>query len=356
MRISSDISSRPTNLDEHYMRLALRQARKGLGKTSPNPAVGAVLVRKETVWSVGWHRRAGDPHAEIEALAALPNSELAAGATLYVTLEPCSTRGRTPPCTDSIIAAKIERVVVGTVDPNPKHQGHGFELLRKAGIAVTTGVLEEEASLLNVGFNKWITTGMPWIIAKVAQSLDGHSTRPPGESSWLSSKRSVRLVHCLRATVDAILVGAETVRRDNPQLTVRTGTQLPQPWRVIVTRSGNLPGDATILTDKYRHRTLVFREVNWLEMLKDLGNRGITRLLVEGGGDVLGQLRDLGLIDELWCFITPLLTGGRKPSFAGIGVESMGKAEKLHRLRYKRVGNDVLVVGHTLRPSEAETT
>jgi diaminohydroxyphosphoribosylaminopyrimidine deaminase / 5-amino-6-(5-phosphoribosylamino)uracil reductase len=343
-----DLSSVPGDLDERYMRLALRLARKGLGKTSPNPAVGALLVRDGTLLSTGWHRRAGGPHAEIEALSALPGLESATGATLYVTLEPCSTIGRTLPCTDAIIAAKIARVVIGAIDPNPKHQGRGLDQLRRAGIAVRTGVLEEETSLLNVGFNKWITTGMPWVIAKIAQSLDGRITRPAGEPHWLSSRRSLRLVHHLRATVDAILVGAETVRRDNPRLTVRVNTQRLQPWRVVVTRSGNLPTDATILTDEYRDRTLVYRETGWLDLFKDLGARGVTRLLVEGGGDILGQLRDLQLIDELWCFITPLLTGGDKPSFAGTGVETMTHASRLHRIRYKTIGDDVLATGHLL--------
>jgi diaminohydroxyphosphoribosylaminopyrimidine deaminase / 5-amino-6-(5-phosphoribosylamino)uracil reductase len=355
METSSDLPSIGVDFDERHMRLALRQARRGLGKTSPNPAVGAVLVRDGTVLSTGWHIRAGGPHAEIEALSALPATESAAGATLYVTLEPCSTIGRTPPCTDAIIAAKISRVVIGAIDANPEHEGRGLELLSRAGIVVTTGVLEKEAALLNVGFNKWITTGTPWIIAKVAQSLDGRITRPAGEAPWLSNNRSLRVVHCLRATVDAILVGAETVRRDDPRLTVRTSTRRLQPWRVVVTRSGNLPSKATILNDEYRDRTLVYRESEWLDVLKDLGARGVTRLLVEGGGDVLGQLHDLGLIDELWCFITPLLTGGDKASFGGTGVERMEDASRLHRVRYKRLGDDVLVTGHLLRSARTPT-
>ncbi len=347
MEAFSDLPSLPA-LDERYMRLALRQARKGLGKTSPNPAVGAVLVQDGAVLSTGWHQRAGGPHAEIEAISALPSLEAAAGSTLYVTLEPCSTFGRTPPCTDAIIAAKIGRLVIGSIDANPNHQGRGLEQLRRAGVSVRTGVLEEECDLLNVGFTKWVTTGIPWVIAKVAQSLDGRITRPAGEPPWLSNNRSLRLVHCLRGTVDAILVGAETLRRDNPRLTVRTNTPGLQPWRIVVTRSGNVPGDATILTDENRDRTLVYQGFAWSDLLTELGAKGVTRLLVEGGGDVLGQLRDLQLIDEVWCFITPLLTGGSKPSFGGTGVESMEDATKLHRIRYKRIRNDVLVTGHTL--------
>jgi diaminohydroxyphosphoribosylaminopyrimidine deaminase / 5-amino-6-(5-phosphoribosylamino)uracil reductase len=334
------------SLDKRYMRLALRLAAKGLGRTSPNPAVGSVLVRDGTILSTGWHKRAGGPHAEIEALSALPNLESAAGATLYVTLEPCSTQGRTPPCTDAIIRAKIRRVVVGAIDVNPEHEGRGIEQLKNAGIAVTIGVLEPECTLLNVGFNKWITKGIPWVIAKVAQSLDGRITRPPGELQWLSNSRSLRLVHRLRSTIDAILVGAETVRRDNPRLTVRPGNTSPQPWRAVVTRSGNLPANANLLTDEYRDRTIIYRGAAWLDILRDLGARGVTRLLVEGGGDVLGQLSDQNLIDEIWCFIAPLLTGGDKPSFGGTGIESLEAARRLRRIRYKRLGNDVLVIGH----------
>ncbi|MBV9645147.1 MAG: bifunctional diaminohydroxyphosphoribosylaminopyrimidine deaminase/5-amino-6-(5-phosphoribosylamino)uracil reductase RibD [Verrucomicrobia bacterium] len=337
------------DLDKHYMRLALRQARRGLGKTSPNPAVGAVLVRDGVILGTGWHRHPGGSHAEVDVLSALPRRELAAGATLYVTLEPCSTTGRTPPCTEAIIAAKIGRVVLGAIDVNPKHQGRGLEQLRRAGIAITTGVLEEESGLLNVGFNKWITTGMPWVIAKFAQSLDGRITRPAGEPRWLSNDQSFRMVQQLRATVDAILVGAETVRRDNPRLTVRTSAPGVQPWRIVVTRSGNLPTDATIFTDEFRDRTLVCRGIGWLEALRDLGTRGITRLLVEGGGNVLGQLHDLQLIDEAWCLLTPMLTGGNKPSFGGTGVQRTEDASRFHHIRYRRMGNDVLVTGYLLR-------
>jgi diaminohydroxyphosphoribosylaminopyrimidine deaminase/5-amino-6-(5-phosphoribosylamino)uracil reductase len=237
-------------------------------------------------------------------------------------------------------------VVIGAIDPNPRHAGRGLDQLLGAGIAVTTGILEEESVLLNVGFNKWITTGTPWVIAKVAQSLDGRITRPVGEPQWLSNNRSGRLVQSLRATVDAILVGAETVRRDNPQLTVRTRAREAQPWRIVMTRSGNLPGNAILFTDEHRDRTLVYQGIDWLDMLKALGAKGVTRLLVEGGGDVLGQLHDLRLLDELWCFVTPMLTGGNKPSIAGSGVERMADASTLHRIRYKRLGDDVLVTGY----------
>lgn len=346
----------PDKSDAHWMRMALCQARKGLGQTSPNPAVGAVVVGAGSALATGWHQRAGGPHAEVGALSNLQDPALAAGATLYVTLEPCSTTGRTPPCTDAIIAAGIGRVVVGAIDVNPKHRGRGLDRLRQAGIRVTAGVLAEECDLLNVGFNKWITTGMPWVIAKVAQSLDGRITRPPGEPQWLSNTRSRRVVQFLRSTVDAILVGAETVRRDNPRLTARIRTRAVQPWRVVVTRSGKLPVNATLLTDQYQDRTLLVQDAEWGGLLKDLGSRGVTRLLVEGGGNVLGQLRDQQLIDELWCFVVPALTGGDKPSFGGTGVDRMSDASRLGRVRYKRFGDDLLVTGHVLRDAPTGKT
>jgi diaminohydroxyphosphoribosylaminopyrimidine deaminase / 5-amino-6-(5-phosphoribosylamino)uracil reductase len=331
--------------DARYMRLALREARKGLGTTSPNPAVGAVIVRDGQVLATGFHERAGGPHAEVAALGSLREPGLAAGATFYVTLEPCSTFGRTPPCTAAILAAGIGRVVVGCIDPNPRHGGSGINFLQTHGVAVTIGVLEKECSDLNAGFNRWITTGRPWVIAKFAQSLDGRLTRPPGESAWLTSERSRFRAQRLRATVDAILVGAETIRKDDPQLTVRVGRLHLQPWRVIVTRSGALPAGARVFTDEHRERTLVFQNSSWETLLDDLGQRGVTRLLVEGGGKVLGELRDLGLIDEVWSFFAPLLTGGPATSMGGRGVRSNEEADVLADVSYQRLGSDLLVRG-----------
>ncbi|HWB60221.1 MAG TPA: bifunctional diaminohydroxyphosphoribosylaminopyrimidine deaminase/5-amino-6-(5-phosphoribosylamino)uracil reductase RibD, partial [Chthoniobacteraceae bacterium] len=192
--------------DEKYMRLALREAAKGIGHTSPNPAVGAVLVsRAGKILARGWHHAAGCPHAEIEALG---KTRHARGATLYVTLEPCSTRGRTPPCTEAIIAAGIARVVIGAIDPNPAHAGRAVKILKRAGIAVTTGLLAAECAALNRPFNKWIVTGMPYVYAKAGMSLDGRIARQPGEGQWITSPASRAHVQKLRARVDAILIGA----------------------------------------------------------------------------------------------------------------------------------------------------
>ncbi len=210
-----------TPSDERFMRLALVEARKGIGRTSPNPAVGAVIVRAGRVLARGPHRGAGLPHAEIEAIDAIPRMGRCRGATLYVTLEPCSTQGRTPPCTGAILAAGFARVVFGATDPNPKHAGRAAKILRAAGIAVTSGVLAGECVALNRAYNHWITTRKPWVIAKCAMSLDGRLTRRPGESTWLTSPAARRHAQALRARVDAILVGAGTIRADNPRLTVR---------------------------------------------------------------------------------------------------------------------------------------
>jgi diaminohydroxyphosphoribosylaminopyrimidine deaminase / 5-amino-6-(5-phosphoribosylamino)uracil reductase len=338
--------------DRRWMRLALVEARKGLGATSPNPAVGAVIVKGNRLLARGYHRKAGRPHAEIEALRRLISAGQAVGATLYVTLEPCSTSGRTPPCTEAILRAGIRRVVVGAIDPNSNHQGRGVQRLADHGIVVTTGVLEKECTTLNAGFNRWIATKRPWVIAKIAQSLDGRITRPPGESAWLSNELSRRQVQRLRATVDAILVGAETVRRDDPALTVRDINVRRQPWRVVVTRTGQLPRTARIFTDRFQDRTLVYQNRSWNEIFDDLGQRGVTRLLVEGGGYLLGQLFDERRIDELWSFFSPLLTGGSKPGFGGVGVTRNESAVSLLETKFERFGNDVLVRGFLTDPGQ----
>lgn len=330
---------------ERWMRAALVEARKGLGRTSPNPAVGAVIVRGNRIVARGWHRAAGQPHAEIEALRALARPELARGATIVVTLEPCSSHGRTPPCTDAILAAGFARVIYGATDPNPKHVGRAARLLRAGGVEVTEGVLAEECAALNPAFNHWVTTGLPWVIAKWAMSLDGRLTRPPGEPQWLTSPPARRHAMQLRARVDAILVGAGTVRADDPALTVRGIRGARQPWRVVLTRRGELPAQAKLFTDEHRDRTLVLRGKSLRAALTELGRRGVTSVLIEGGGEVLGQAIDGRLVQEVCCYLAPLLAGGAVPAVGGRGIGELAERLRLRSASFERVGPDLCLRG-----------
>jgi diaminohydroxyphosphoribosylaminopyrimidine deaminase / 5-amino-6-(5-phosphoribosylamino)uracil reductase len=339
------------NTHEQFMRAALLEAKKGLGTTSPNPAVGAVLVSRNRIIARGHHRRAGGDHAEIDCLRKL-DDPIPAEAVLYVTLEPCSTRGRTGPCANYIIQRGVRRVVIGAVDPNPKHRGRAIGLLRAAGVDVRTGVLENECTRLNEAFNKWIVTGEPFVIAKCGMSLDGYLTRPPGETRWLTSESSRAHAHQLRALVDAIIVGAETIRRDNPRLTVRKGPRRTQPWRVILTKSGRLPRNATIFRDSKKERTLVYRNKSLRAVLRDLGGRKVTSVLIEGGGDVLSQALDQRLVDKVQIYIAPIFTGGGVLAFGGKGAASTQQSLRLDSPRYERIGQDICITGHPKKATD----
>jgi diaminohydroxyphosphoribosylaminopyrimidine deaminase/5-amino-6-(5-phosphoribosylamino)uracil reductase len=331
--------------DTRLMRLAIAEARRGTGTTSPNPAVGAVIARKGVPLAVGHHRKAGGPHAEIAALRHCPDP---AGATLYVTLEPCSTRGRTPACTDAIIASGIRRVVIGTLDPNPAHAGRAIPILEAAGISITSGLLQTECHALNPAFNKWITTRMPHVIAKAALSLDGRISRPPHESRWLSCPASRSDAHALRASADAILVGAGTLRADNPRLTVRgKHRSKPQPWRVVVAAtSSHLPASAHLFTDEHADRTLVFRGKPLRAILRELGERDITGVLIEGGSRVLGEAFDERLVDSVRFYLTPWLVAGPTPCIGGSGVGASGGAPRIIDSSYRRCGPDLILSGN----------
>ena len=333
--------------DNRWMAAALDQARRGIGLTSPNPPVGAVVVKDEMVIGWGYHKKAGDAHAEVEAIhdAVTRFPKLVAGSTLYVTLEPCCTMGRTPPCTDAIKAARIARVVYGVRDPNPKHQGSADDVLEAARIKVTSGVMEEECREVIRPFSKWITTGLPYVIAKAGQSLDGRITRPPGESQWITSDAARGHAMRLRARADAIIVGAETVRRDNPKLTLREANQnqgKPQPWRVVMTRSGALPESAHIFTDEFKDRTVVMRGLDFPDVLRELGNRGVTCVLVEGGGIVLGRAFACQMVDEVAWYIAPRFCGGGRPSIAGLPLPA---SVELKPVKVFIIGDNVCFTG-----------
>ena len=332
------------------MRAALSEAKKALGQTSPNPAVGAVLVLDNRIVAKGHHREAGCDHAEIECLRNF-GAPVPARATLYVTLEPCSTAGRTAPCTDAIISAGIRKVVVGAVDVNPRHSGKGIVQLRNAGVNVREGVLADDCARLNEAFNRWIVTGRPFVIAKCGMSLDGRLTRPDVEPRWITEPSARRHARVLRARVDAVLVGAETVRKDDPRLTVRGARGTPQPWRVVLTRSGNLPRRARLFSDRLAARTLIYKGKSLAGVLKDLGKRSITSVLIEGGGDVLGQALEARLIDEVQLYLGPILSGGPVVAFPSRGVSNTANAVRLGRVSYQRIGQSVCITGYPECPA-----
>src|SRR6266516_85403 len=334
--------------DERFMCAALKEAEKAQGRTSPNPTVGAVLVVDDRIVAKGHHWGAGHDHAEIECLRNFAAS-VPARATLYVTLETCSTVGRTAPCTDAILSAGVRNVVVGTTDVNPRHSGKGIVQLRNAGVKVREGILTDECAQINEAFNKWIVTGRPFVIAKCGMSLDGRLTRPAVEPRWITGHVARSHARELRAQVDAVLVGAETVRTDNPRLTSRGARRTREPWRIVLTRSGKLPRRARLFSDRLAARTLIYKGKSLAGALKSLGKRGITSVLIEGGGDVLGQALDAHFIDKVQLYLGPMFTGGPVIAFPGWGVENTANALRLCRVSYQRIGESVCITGYLER-------
>ncbi len=362
-----------SELHEKFMRRALAQARKGVGKTSPNPAVGCLIVRDGQIVGEGWHRKAGTPHAEVHALAMA--GEKAAGADVYVTLEPCSHHGRTPPCAEALIGANVARVFAGMVDPNPKVSGGGVRILEEAGIQVVVGILERECRALNEAFVKHVTTGLPFVILKSALTLDGKIATAMGDSKWVTNDKSRGYVHKLRAMVDAVLVGVGTVAADDPQLTAR----IPggkDPLRVVVDSGLRFPRNAQMLRSQSPAGTLVAtvsrdgtaihelaslgaeilpcRErdgrVDLRDLLAQLGARGIQSLLLEGGGVLAGEALRQGLVDKFLLFFAPKLVGGEGIApFAGPGVARMADAFRLRDITVTRFDDDILVEGYPER-------
>jgi diaminohydroxyphosphoribosylaminopyrimidine deaminase/5-amino-6-(5-phosphoribosylamino)uracil reductase len=334
--------------DARWMRRAIEEARKGLGRTSPNPPVGAVIVRDGVELGAGWHHGAGLPHAEREAIAAVRavhGDAALRGSEIHVTLEPCSTQGRTPPCTDGLIEAGIARVVYAAQDPNPTHAGRADRLLEAAGIRVTRGVLADEATELIRPFAKVQRSGMPWVILKTAMSLDGRITRPPGEGMWLTGTEARAEVQRLRASCEAILTSGETLRRDNPRLDLRDpelAAGRAQPWRVVLTRdAASLPREAILFTDANRERSLVEDRDHPAEVLRRLvAERGVSSVMVECGGRLAAELVKAGLVDEWVAFLAPLVAGGPVPALAG---EGEGDGLRLHSPVFRRFGPDVML-------------
>jgi diaminohydroxyphosphoribosylaminopyrimidine deaminase/5-amino-6-(5-phosphoribosylamino)uracil reductase len=293
--------------DELWMKRALELARKAGEGTRPNPRVGAILVKGGRIVGAGYHRRAGLPHAEIEAIQQA--GVKAKGARLFVTLEPCSTHGRTPPCTDRIVASGIRQVIYGAGDVDRRNAGGAGQILVRKKIRVVKGILREECEKLNEDYRHWTTKKEPWMILKLAMTMDGYLVVPG--KRWVTGEAARAEVQKLRSGCDAILVGAETLRKDNPKLTVRKGQLEEQPWRVVVTRSGKLPKGANLFRDRNKERTLVYRKRKWSEVLKDLHRRGVSRMLVEGGAEVAEGLVKAGKVNEVVIYLAPILVGDK---------------------------------------------
>jgi diaminohydroxyphosphoribosylaminopyrimidine deaminase/5-amino-6-(5-phosphoribosylamino)uracil reductase len=352
------------------MRRALVLARRAMGTTSPNPAVGAVLVRGGTIIGEGYTQPPGGPHAEAVALSRA--GKLSGGASLYVTLEPCChTPKRTPPCAQAIVAAGVREVHIATLDPQPQVSGRGVEVLRAAGIRVHVGEGEAPARQLNEAYFSYTATGLPFVIAKFAMSLDGKIATASGDSEWISGPSARLLVHRLRYQADAVMVGINTVLADDPRLTARSarGLTVKAPLRVVVDSRGRLPATARVLREPGdtvvatagalpRTRAEVWPlpgeggRVDLAALLARLGQRGVTSLLVEGGGVLLSSLLEGGMVDKLYAVISPIIIGGSAAPtpVAGKGVGQVADALRLHRMRVTRRGPDIIVSGYIESP------
>jgi diaminohydroxyphosphoribosylaminopyrimidine deaminase / 5-amino-6-(5-phosphoribosylamino)uracil reductase len=367
--------------DLEYMRLALRLARRGYGRTSPNPMVGAVLVKRGEIIGRGWHRRAGEPHAEVEAVRdAVSRRKNPRGATLYVTLEPCSSFGRTPPCTEAVREAGIKKVVFGAVDPNPDHAGAACEILGEAGVEVVKGVLAEEIARLNESFNYWITRRRPFVTVKAGMSLDGRIATRTGDSKWITSEKSRAWAMRLRQGADAILVGVNTVLADNPRLTIRVGkmksgqdrySQESVKRRLVLDGLARTPLQARLVSDEFAAGTTIFvsrlapkGRVEALgkkvkvrvapddggklalgAILRELGEEGVTSLLVEGGGRVHASFLMQRFVQRVAFFYSPKLIGGwdAPRAVAGNGAASLPECLVLRQVQWRRLGPDLFL-------------
>lgn len=366
------LTKMPELTHQHFMQLALNLARQGKGRTAPNPPVGAVIVNSGIVVGEGFHPQYGEPHAEIFALRQA--GEKAQGAAIYVTLEPCSHYGKTPPCADALIAAGIKSVYIGAVDPNPQVSGRGIEKLRKNGIKVQTGILESQCRCLLAAFTKHITTGLPFTIYKAAMTLDGNTATSTGDSKWVSGEESRRQVHRLRDRVEAIMVGIGTVLKDDPLL----NTRLPNgdgrdPLRVVVDSQLRISPECRILKQKSLAKTLIATistdqrkilalqnrgaevvvlptdsaKVSLSALWEELGRRQVQTLLLEGGSTLATAVLKNDLIDRLMLYVAPKLLGGSPGIgiFSGVGCTEMSDALKLEDLHYEMVGDDLLITG-----------
>ena len=366
--------AQPRARDEFYMRRACRLALKGAGRTSPNPMVGAVLVRSGQVVGSGYHHFAGADHAEIVALKRAGRK--ARGATLYLTLEPCSHYGRTPPCVDAVIRAGIREVVCGTRDPNPLVAGRGFRRLRRAGVIVRIGILERQCRMLIESFAKFITQRLPFVTLKLAASLDGKIAAASGDARWISGEESRRAVHGLRNRVDAVVIGSGTLKADDPQLTCRIDGGR-NPWRVVLDSRLSISLSAQILHQKDPDKTIIVSaagapaaktravealgahvwrfprgkgDVPWFPVLRKLAAMDVVNVLIEGGAKVAASALREKVVDKIIFFYAPKIIGGDGVAMIGdLGIRRVRQALELEDLRFAKSGKDLLVTGYLSR-------
>ncbi len=353
--------------DIKFMRMVLKLAEKGSGSTSPNPMVGAVVVKNGKITGSGYHRQAGDRHAEVIALQQSGKNNKS--ATLYVNLEPCCHFGQTPPCTEEIIKSGIKRVVCSMIDPNPKVNGKGIGILKKNKIKAEVGLLEEEAKKLNEVYLKYISTGLPYVILKWASTLDGKIATVDGDSKWISNDQSRKFAHQLRSQVDAVLVGVDTVIEDDPELNNRL-VKGKNPVKIILDTKGRIPLNSKIVLSAKNERTILAtvcadkekfensylevwklkenekRQVDLLSLLKKAGESKITSLLVEGGQKVLSSFMQERLVDKVYCFVSPKIIGKGLDTFAELGISKIADSVRLNDVEIKKIEDNVLVSGY----------
>lgn len=373
-------STRFPDYDRSFMKKALRLAEKGAGYVSPNPMVGCIIVSADgKVIGKGYHERYGKAHAEINAVESVRDHAALKGATLYVTLEPCSHQGKTPPCAVALSKLPLKRVVVAMIDPNPAVSGRGLTILEQAGIQTETGLLEDDAVKLNEAFIHYIRYNKPFVTLKIAQTLDGYIAAPDGNSEWISGEKSRRLVHVWRSRYDAVLVGRNTALLDNPRLTVRL-TEGRQPKRIVIDGPLSLPRNLNLFTDQFEEKTIVITHNRekynetadpMLKMLQPdyfrgethlvarlnghcdldhafdlLAESGISSILVEGGRDLSSALIAGNMVDKLHVFIAPKLLGGGTRSVMNLGIDRMQEVMALHNTSWEQSGSDILFTGY----------
>jgi len=352
--------------NEQFMAKAIKLASKGIGYTSPNPAVGCVIVKNGQVIAGDYHHQAGKPHAE--ALALTKAGDEARGADLYVTLEPCCCQGRTPPCAKAIIKAGIKKVIVGTIDVNPAVNGRGIKRLRDAGIEVISGVLQKECESINRGYSKYITTGIPWVTIKYAQSLDGRIATKTGHSQWISSPDSLKFSHQMRATHDAILIGSKTANHDNPQLTVRL-VKGKNPVRIVLSTVGRVNKNLKLFHDKQastiiatgRQGQKILKQalpdidtitlpvkssgLDLKSLLNKLAEREITSVLIEGGSGVITSFIKQNLADQIIVITAPILIGEGISAIGNLNIRTIDQSKKLINIERRKIGQDYAIIG-----------